>query len=150
MKFNWGTGILIFLIIFLLACAAFIIFASRQQENLVHKDYYEKGVDYSEQMKVDARSKPYMHSIETKSTDQLFIVVINDALVTKMDSGTIHMFRPSDKTKDIKSSFIMYNKGDSDQFQFDKKALLNGRYILKLTWYMEGAKYEVRQPVNVQ
>lgn len=150
MKFNWGTGILIFLIIFLLACAAFIIFASRQQENLVHKDYYEKGVDYSQQMNVDKRSKPYAHSFGTKSTDQFFVVDIDEVLVSKIDSGTIHMFRPSDKTKDIKTTFNKDDKILSPQFQFDKKALLNGRYILKFTWYMENTKYEVRQPVNVQ
>ena len=48
MKFNWGTGIFTFIIIFLLLCVAFIIFAVRQGVNLVHDDYYEKGVDYSE------------------------------------------------------------------------------------------------------
>jgi hypothetical protein len=150
MKFNWGTGILIFLIIFLSACALFIVFASRQQVNLVHKDYYEKGVDYSEQMKVDARSKPFSNSFKTKSTDQFFIVDIDESLLARMDSGTIHMFRPSDKTKDIISAFKTEDKTLTQEFKFDKRALLNGRYILKFTWFSEGVKYEVDRPVNVQ
>ena len=64
MKFNWGTGILIFLILFLSASAVFIVFAMRQDVNLVHQDYYEKGVDYTEQMNVNARSKPIADKIE--------------------------------------------------------------------------------------
>lgn len=150
MKFNWGTGIFVFLIVFLTACGIFIYFAMTQQVNLVHKDYYEKGVDYSAQMEVNERSKPYAHSFKTINTDQFFIVDINESLVTKMDSGTIHMFRPSDKTKDIKSSFVVGDLTVSQQFKFDKRALLNGRYILKFIWYMQGVKYEVDQPVNVQ
>lgn len=150
MKFNWGTGIFVFLAIFLIACGIFITFAMRQQVNLVHQDYYEKGVDYSEQMKVDERSKPFSHSLKTKSTDQFFIIDVDKSLVAKMDSGTVHMFRPSDKTKDISSSFKVGDKTVSQQFEFDKRALISGRYILKFTWYMEGVKYEVHQPVNVQ
>ena len=70
MKFNWGTGILIFLIIFLLACAAFIIFAMRQDVNLVHKDYYEKGVDHTDKMNVDVRSKQFEDKIQIDYNDE--------------------------------------------------------------------------------
>ncbi len=48
MKFHWGTGILIFLILFLLAAGFFIAFAMRQERDLVHEDYYERGVDHSD------------------------------------------------------------------------------------------------------
>lgn len=56
------------------------------------------------------------------------------------------MYRPSDKTKDIKVPISR----QVQNMQFAKKDLLNGRYILKFTWYMDGTKYEVGQPVNVQ
>lgn len=150
MKFNWGTGIFVFLVVFLVACGIFIYFAMSQQVNLVHKDYYEKGVDYSEQMKVNERSKPYLNSIKTSNTNDYFIVTTDDLLVAKIDSVTVLMFRPSDKTKDISSSYKIGDKTVKQQFKFDKKALLSGRYILKFSWYMNGEKYEVNQPVNVQ
>lgn len=146
MKFTWGTGILIFLIVFLGACAVFIVFASRQQVNLVHKDYYEKGVDYSQQMKVDARSKPFARSINTSISNNTFVVKLADTLAEKIDSGSILMFRPSDKTKDITMAVAAGMK----QFEFDKSELINGRYILKFTWYTNGIKYEIDKPVNVQ
>jgi len=150
MKFNWGTGIFLFLVVFLVACGVFIYFAMTQQVNLVHKDYYEKGVDYSEQMKVNERSRPYAHSFQTMSTDKFFIVEVDEALISKMDSGTVYMFRPSDKSKDISSSFSNKDKTAAMSFEFDKQTLINGRYILKFTWFMEGIKYEVDRPVNVQ
>lgn len=149
-KFNWGTGIFLFLVVFLAACGVFIYFAMSQQVNLVHKDYYEKGVDYSEQMKVDERSRPYTQSIKTKSTEQFFIIEVDDLLVAKIDSGTVQMFRPSDKSKDLTSAFNTNDKTVQMQFKFDRRALISGRYILKFTWFMNGLKYEVDQPVNVQ
>jgi hypothetical protein len=146
MKFNWGTGIFVFLVVFLLACGIFIYFAMNQQVNLVHKDYYEKGVDYSEQMKVNERSKPFAHSIKTSISNSTLTIKIVDSLAEKIDSGTVLMFRPSDKTKDISVQV----KAGASQLEIDKSNLISGRYILKFTWYMNGEKYEVNQPVNVQ
>lgn len=146
MKFTWGTGIFLFLALFLAASAVFIVFASRQQVNLVHKDYYEKGVDYSEQMRVNERSKPFLRALKTNSATDFFVVEIEESLSHKIDSGTVLMFRPSDKTKDISAKLT----AKASRLEFDKRALINGRYILKFTWYSDGIKYEIDQPVNVQ
>lgn len=146
MKFTWGTGIFLFLALFLAASAVFIIFASRQQVNLVHKDYYEKGVDYSEQMRVNERSKPFSRNLKVNSTNDQFIVSIEESLAQKIDSGTVLMFRPSDKTKDVSAKLTAGAK----RLEFDKQSLINGRYLLKFTWYSEGLRYEIDQPVNVQ
>ena len=146
MKFTWGTGIFLFLVLFLAGSAVFIVFASRQQVNLVHKDYYEKGVDYSEQMRVIERSKPYLNDFEVDSTNDFFIVNIHQPLSHKIDSGSVLLFRPSDKNKDISAEL----RAKASRLEFDKRALINGRYILKLTWYSGGIKYEIDRPVNVQ
>ena len=41
-KFNWGTGVVIFLLLFLAAIITFVVFAFHQDVNMVHQDYYEK------------------------------------------------------------------------------------------------------------
>ncbi len=146
MKFNWGTGIFIFLILFLLACTVFMIFAARQGINLVHKDYYEKGVNYTEQMEIDARSVEYKNAFKITNTDKQFIVDIENSLSLKIDSGNLILFRPSNSKLDI----LLTVEQQTQQITFKKEDLINGRYILKFYWYSEGLKYEVRQPVNVQ
>jgi hypothetical protein len=125
---------------------AFIIFASRQHVNLVYKDYYEKGVDYSEQMKVDARSKQFSSLINISSTNDFLLVNIEESLAANIDSGNMHLYRPSDSKKDIK---IPVEAGLKNM-QFRKQDLIHGRYILKFTWYSEGLRYEVDHPLNVQ
>jgi len=146
MKFTWGTGIFLFLVLFLAGSAAFIVFAARQKVNLVHKDYYEKGVDYSEQMRVNERSKPYLHSLDLKNEADFFLVIIETALAEKIDSGNMYMYRPSDSKLDI----TLPVSERASLVQFRKSDLINGRYILKFTWYTEGVKYEVDRPVNIQ
>ena len=83
MKFNWGTGIFIFLALFLLGSAVFIIFAVRQDVNLVHKDYYEKGVDYTEQMNVNARSSEYKDNISVSTQGDFLQLTIENSYLIK-------------------------------------------------------------------
>ena len=146
MKFNWGTGIFIFLVFFLTACAAFIIFALRQDVNLVHKDYYEKGVDYTEQMNVNARSKPLLDEVQVFINENFLQVNFEESLATKIDSGKVLFYRPSSSKMDI--SYPMAIKDNS--LIIPKENLILGRYILKISWYAEGLKYEIEKPIDIQ
>ncbi|WP_319592079.1 FixH family protein [uncultured Draconibacterium sp.] len=146
MKFNWGTGIFLFLALFLAGSAVFIVFAVRQPVNLVYKDYYEKGVDHTEQMNVNVRSKPFIRSFNVNLNNEALVINIQNELATKIDSGNMHLYRPSDYTKDIKYTILAGNSS----VQFPKSELIAGRYILKFTWYTNGLRYEVDRPVNIQ
>ncbi|MCG6186588.1 FixH family protein [Maribellus maritimus] len=146
MKWNWGTGIFIFLTLFLMASAGFIIFAMNQDVNLVHRDYYEKGVDYTEQMNVNARSVPYKNALNVNLQNDVFQIDIDDLLAAKIDSGNVLLFRPSSSKNDV---LISLNK-QAKTIQISKDELINGRYILKFSWYSEGLRYELDRPVNIQ
>lgn len=50
MKFNWGTGIVIVIVIFIGAMIGIIVFSMSQQVNLVSPDYYPKGVNHEEHL----------------------------------------------------------------------------------------------------
>ncbi len=146
MKFNWGTGILIFLIVFLLACAGFIYFAFQQEVNLVHKDYYEKGVDYNQQMEVNSRSAKYKSEINVESDNDFLLVTFNAGLVSQIDSGSVLLYRPSSSKHDLHLPL----KFTENTIRLSKSDLQAGRYILKLYWYDEGLKYEVDRPISIQ
>jgi len=145
MKFNWGTGILIFLILFLLACGLFIGFAMRQDVSLVHEDYYEKGADHSQQMLVDARSAQYKNAIGTQINQELLLIKIEPALVEKMDSARFHLYRPSDSKYDIQSHF----EASQSPLSIPRDELISGRYILKVYWIWDKLNYEIDQTVFI-
>ena len=145
MKFNWGTGILIFLILFLLAAGLFIGFAMRQEVSLVHEDYYEKGVDHSQQMLVEARSAQYQNDIATEFQNGALQVVIKSSLASEMDSARFHLYRPSDSKRDIRRSF----DAAESPLTIPGEELIPGRYILKIFWSWEGLNYELDQTVFI-
>lgn len=145
MKFHWGTGILTFLILFLLAAGLFIAFAMRQEVSLVHEDYYEQGVDHSQQMLVQARSAQYKNDIGTRYSDGVLLVDIKNKLVSRMDSARFHLYRPSDSNYDILSPF---EAGDSPLI-IPGEDLISGRYILKVYWTWEGLSYRLEQTVFI-
>jgi len=146
MKFNWGTGILIFLILFLLAAAAFIIFAINQDVNLVHKDYYEKGVDYTEQMTTTTRSAQFENEIQIELKDENLLISFEGSLVANIDSGKVLLYRPSNSKQDV--LYPMNFTGNS--LKLPQKDMVRGRYILKLSWYSDGLKYEIDREVNIK
>jgi hypothetical protein len=143
MKFNWGTGIAIFLVLFLGAAAAFIIFAINQDVSLVHKDYYEKGVDYSEQMNVTSRSAIFREKIQVVTGSNGITVALDSALAVSIDSGKVVLYRPSDKNLDLEMPLV---KPGPVEISADK--LEHGRYILKTSWYTNGLKYEIDNDIN--
>ena len=146
MKFNWGTGIAVFLVLFLAASAAFIIFAVNQDVNLVHKDYYEKGVDYTEQMNINSRSESFQEKVQVVSGTKGLTVTLDSVLATTIDSGNVLLYRPSGKEFDIEVPLV--NRGNV--IEIPAGNLIRGRYILKLHWYSSGLKYEIEKTVNIQ
>ena len=146
MKFNWGTGILIFIILFLLAAALFIIFAMRQRVELVHEDYYERGVDYSSQMDVEERSAPYQESLKAVQRDGKLQISLTDSVALACDSARIQLYRPSDIQLDVN---MPYDPGRG-ALVISREDLVPGRYILKLSWYSGGLKYEADRTLNIQ
>ena len=146
MKINWGTGILIFLILFLSAAFVFIVFAMRQDVNLVHEDYYEKGADYSQQMNVEARSAEFANAVQTRIEGESLFIDFDTTFTLRIDSGNVLLFRPSNSSLD----FNMPIKSSESSILIPKSKLMPGRYILKLYWYSGGLKYEVDKTVFIQ
>jgi len=146
MKFNWGTGILLFLILFLSAATMFIVFAMRQDLNLVHEDYYEKGVDYSSQMEVDSRSASFEDSIQTHMDEKLLYIDIESSITSGIDSGNLLLFRPSSSSLDISYPFEQIES----PLMVPKTELFPGRYILKISWYTKGLKYELDKTIIIE
>ncbi|PIF05101.1 MAG: hypothetical protein CSA36_08465 [Draconibacterium sp.] len=146
MKFHWGTGILLFLILFLLACAIFIAFALHQTVDLVHEDYYERGVNYTEQMNIDARSKPFEEKLRVEQEKEVVLLKFEPEMAAAIDSGKVYFYRPSDSNQDFLTALNIYE----NQMTMPKDKLLSGRYIIKISWFSKGLKYEVDKSFNVR
>ena len=64
MKFNWGTGIFITIVIFLIGMMSLVIISSMQPLNLVSPDYYPKGIEYQKHIDKITRTKALDMSVQ--------------------------------------------------------------------------------------
>lgn len=146
MKFNFGTGIFIFLALFMTAIISFVIFAHRQDVNLVHDSYYEKGVDHTRQMQKEARSSEFLDKIDITDDGNYIRIVFPATLASIIEEGAVMYFRPSDHLKDIKQPLVMRG----NVFIGAKDQLIPGRYIVKINWQANNLDYEVDKQLIVK
>ena len=143
-KFNWGTGIFLFLTIFLLACAVFMYFAFTQDVNLVHKEYYEKGVNYTEQMEVEARSVEFKNFVAIEEDSEYYLIKFDPSLVSKIESGEVLFYYPAGSSNDITVPI----ENDDETTKVAKSDLLYGRYVVKINWISDGNRFEIEKTIS--
>jgi hypothetical protein len=131
MKWNWGTGVFIFILLFLGACVAFLLYAQRQKWNMVEDDYYAKELRHEEKLdkmrNANALTTPLVASLGKSDMVLQFPVELKG----KKLSGTIHIYRPSDQDLDV----ILPVSADTALAQsIPLKRFRNGRYVVKVEW----------------
>ena len=138
MKINWGTGILIFIIVFLIAIISFVIFTTTQKVSLVEKDYYPKGLEYDSHIEKTANAKALEEKVSVSKSDSLIIFEFPDLFQKKAVEGSILFYRPSDSRKD--KSFNIQLDSNLRQF-IPATGLLPGKYIIKIDWSCDEVSY---------
>jgi len=139
MKFNWGTGIFIFILIFLSLAIAFMIFAFNQEINLVHEDYYQKGVDFDQEIATEKRSAEFYDKINiSEKADSIFVIFDNN-IKHKVQNIEYFFYSPSDKNYDMKFNAKSIDK----DFIVAKKLFKSGRFIVKISFEIDGVTYRV-------
>jgi hypothetical protein len=132
--------------LFLVALISFVIFAWNQDVNLVHEDYYEKGVDHSAQMEKESRSALFNDLITLEDSMNAVLIRFPGFVAQRIDSGKVLFFRPSDHKKDI-----VFRMDFRDSLLiFGKEGLIPGRYTVKMSWYSGGIDFEVDKMIVIK
>ncbi|MCX6283541.1 MAG: FixH family protein [Bacteroidetes bacterium] len=147
MKFNWGTGIFIFIVIFMMACAAFFIFANMQDNTLVESDYYAKGLRYEEVLQKMRNTSGLHESPWVQYKKNCLRIRYPSDLKGVSVQGTVYLYRPSNKKLDI----IIPISYDTAMLQLIRSSDLHtGKYMVKLDWTMKGKSYYFEKEIFVE
>jgi hypothetical protein len=144
MKINWGTGILIFIIIFLILSVVFIVFSLMQNNDLVADDYYEKGAGYSSQIAINKRSAIYTDSISIAVADTSIQIEVCKQIQDSANTVEVYFFRPSDKRNDLHFELPV-----KSTLQLPKTNFVHGRYIVKLSWKFRSNTYLIEKEIFI-
>lgn len=138
MKFTWGTGILLVIIIFLIAIISFVFFSRTQKVNLVEEDYYPKELNFDTQIEKQSNTEALTEKIRFTVSDSVIVVDFPAFVEEEMVEGTIQVYRPSDFEEDLLYTIEL----DSGGMQYiPTEGLLPGRYIIKVDWSFDGKEY---------
>jgi hypothetical protein len=138
MKFNWGGGILAFIITFLIAVVAFIIYTSQQEYQLVEEDYYPKELKYGEKIQMMENANSLGDNIKIIKTGEKITITFPSITKGKTPQGRIHIYRPSDEKKDF---IVPIEVGPDGTQEIGTNNMIPGKYIFKIEWLLDGVSY---------
>lgn len=137
-KFNWGTGIFLFISLFLLV-NAFVIYKSLQQKyDLVSEEYYPQGLEFQKQIDRFANANALTGKIRISEESNSIIISYPGELKGKNVKGQVIFFRPSDENADFSDS-IRFDTTMIQRISINK--MMKGKYIAKFFWIMDGKEF---------
>jgi len=138
LKLNWGTGIALFIVCFLLTNVAIIIFAYGQKVDLVTPNYYEKELKYQEE--IDARQKTLQlkENVQVEYRSPNLHLQLPQKFFGQQLEGTILLYRPDDSSKDLK---LKLNSDSTGTQLIPVAQLVKGFWKVQIKWSFEKISY---------
>jgi hypothetical protein len=143
---NWGVRIAIFYIGFVLIVLASVFFAMNQKIDLVTENYYEKELKHQEQIDRQKRTGELKEKTEIKLEGKNIKIKFPSLPDGGNVKNSILLYRPSDKTKDVK---IGISTDTSGVQMLPSENLVSGLWRIKLNWVSKGEEYYSEEMVNI-
>lgn len=146
-KWNWGTKLFIWTVLFMLVLLTFVFLSFRQTFFLVEKDYYPKGLEYQQKIDKINNTSQLDEKIKVEDNNEYIVVTFPVMMNPESIKGTIVIYRPSDGDKDIRVNI----KPDSISKQIiPTDDLIVGKYILQFDYSHNGVDYFQEETVFVK
>lgn len=142
---NWGTKIILGMIAFMLFIVGMVVymFKINDDDALVEKDYYEKGINYDQEY--DAQKNTLDDNLVPKIeiTNTQIIIQLKEAA----DHYKIKLLRPSAAKEDINQEGSPI--GDHHMILIDRTKMSKGLWMLSLEWKSNGKPYLYKKDITL-
>ena len=145
-RINWGTGILITIIIFMSITVLTGVFLMNQDVQLVTDNYYEKDLKYQNQIDKLNRTAALEEKVEIKFDGLNVELIFPSSFEADKISGEVYFYRPSDRKKDFKIPLTL----DKEAKQIIPVTRIEkGFWRIKLNWSSDGIEYYNERAITV-
>lgn len=137
MKFNWGTGIIIFFSFFAISMVSLVVATARHPPQMVQKDYYALDLNYQERLekKQNTATLATMPQVSFDAAAQVVRVKFPEGMTAQ--SGTAKCYRSATTHDDV--SVKIENATSVD---VPAETFAAGRWHIELDWVAaDGKKY---------
>lgn len=136
-KFTWGTGLFITIIIFVSFFISFILFSLTQDVNLVSKDYFPEEIAYESKLQRIKNANKLKDKIRIEQSDNQIIINYPKSFENKKLSGTIKFYYVTSYRFD----FALKINVQSNKQTIHLHKLKKGRYYLQIDWKVGETEY---------
>ena len=142
MKFNWGTGITIGIILFMSFILFMVFKATQTESDLNAENYYEQEMAYQDRIDAIANAAPYKKDISIEQVDNGLQVNYPSEMLKE---GKVHLFRPDNASLDVE---MPMTSAGSVLIPRDKMIL--GVYQVQMSWTKGGDDYYYEENVTIR
>lgn len=146
-KWNWGTKLLIAMLLFMALMIGFMVSSFMQDVNLVEKDYYNKELKYQEQIDKESNTKRLEEKISIENINDHLIIAFPEEFIIDSIKGEILLYRPSSSKLDIKIPIELNNK---NTISIPTQNLVKGKYEVKIDYEYLGKPYFQKKTVFIK
>lgn len=149
MKFNWGTGIVIGMVCFMVFILQYVIrvqFDSRYDNELVTENYYQKEVDVNTNRIKQENAKGLEDGLKIIPSEEGIEVYFPESFNPNEITGEISLYRPSNQALDQ----IFPIKLTSNYLLIPKSSLVDGRWDITLNFNYNGKDYQKQQTLDLK
>lgn len=146
MKWNWGTGIFLFIVLFIAACFAFLYYARHQVWNLVEEDYYPKELRYEERLQATRNANALVPPVAITLGTENLEVGFPESFRGVALKGSILVYRPSDEKMDVT---LPLGADTSLIKRIPVSRLARGRFVVKVEWTAAGKGFYTEKDIYV-
>jgi hypothetical protein len=142
----WPYAIAGFFVLFLAGVATVIVIASRQNDTLVSKDYYEQELKFQGQIQAANRAKDVGAAIRLDAVAGKLIVSIPAEQAKQNLAGNIILYRASSSALDREVKFQPDEKGLQ---AVDVSGFVPGAWVVRVRWSAGGQEFFLEQKINL-
>ncbi len=128
---NWGKGIAIVYIVFVLLIAGLVYLATQQKFDLVSDDYYEQELKYQDKLDANNNVVALNDKINFSLQGEKLIIELPSDLHTSNISGKLNCYYKADSKNDLSFDFEPDENGKQ---VWERNKFVQGFYILKLSF----------------
>lgn len=147
MKINWGTGIVIGMVIFI----SFILFLvvnmltdDRFNHDLVTEEYYQRELHYQEEIDAETNAFSLEENIKDYRVKDGWVVEFPENLELSKISGDLNFYRPSNKKLDFSIPLDLKKR----KIHISEDQLVGGRWNINIYWKYENTELLYKKEIT--
>lgn len=147
MKINWGTGIVIAIVLFMSFIMFLVIKMTTNEDynhDLVVEEYYKKELAYQEEIDAEENLKLLSEKIEGKKVEGGWLLHFPQEIEASKINGTVFLYRPSNKQLDFDFPIELSNSN----LLIPDKRLLDGRWNITVNWKYDKKEYLYKESIT--